>query len=241
MHAAIGDEADAEGMLQNDEGEGGEEGGEVGWAGGRAGEDEGPDDGSLVSSIGEADADDDASVLSLSLSLERAPPLDSAPPPALSPLACLAAALPSLALTDPKDDAEGEGQSSYGPNSPRALFLSRLIERDLPPSAVALLRMAATPRLSLAHMAVSNELVVMMAECLHDLPLLSDLRWGRCLRCLSFVVFVVFSLCVVFCMLLVACPFPTHSNTPIAHSSHPFNVPYILCTCPPPAVSRATP
>ena len=107
-------------------------------------------------------------------------------------------------LHDPEDQVDGEGplvmeplhlsqltsqgtpgapdspprsaDSCYAPNSPRAVFLARLIERDLPPSAVAMLRSAVTPRLNLSHMDLSNEVAVIMSECLQQLPLLSSLN-----------------------------------------------------------------
>lgn len=65
--------------------------------------------------------------------------------------------------------------SSYGPQSPRAMFLVGCLKLRLPPRTVSLLRKRMTATLNLTHLGLGDKVVQLLAQSLGDMPLVSSL------------------------------------------------------------------
>lgn len=72
------------------------------------------------------------------------------------------------------DDISGE--LSYNLGSPRAIFLSGCLKHSLPPRAQVILRKRTSSTINLSHMGIGNQMAMVLAESLHDLPYLQVLN-----------------------------------------------------------------
>jgi len=61
-------------------------------------------------------------------------------------------------------------QTSYTCNSPRAIFLTGCLKKNLPPLTSALLRRKITPKIDLSHMSIGNDLALVLSKCIYEIP-----------------------------------------------------------------------
>ena len=81
-----------------------------------------------------------------------------------------------------KEDAVDENEEGYTsgifqrPLTARHLFAGTCIESQLPPSAVVILRRAFSPYIDLKHMSIGNEMAVVFAQCLIQIPMVTGIN-----------------------------------------------------------------
>lgn len=68
------------------------------------------------------------------------------------------------------------GVLTFNLNSPRAVFLSGCLKYSLPPRAQVLLRKTQSSTINLAHMGIGNQMAIILADCIHQLPYLQVLN-----------------------------------------------------------------
>lgn len=68
------------------------------------------------------------------------------------------------------------GELTYNLGSPRAVFLSGCLKYSLPPRAQVLLRKQPSSTINLAHMGIGNQMAIILADSLQDLPYLQVLN-----------------------------------------------------------------
>jgi Ran GTPase-activating protein (RanGAP) involved in mRNA processing and transport len=68
------------------------------------------------------------------------------------------------------------GEFNYNIKSPRAIFLSGCLKHSLHPRAQVLLRKRLSSTINLAHMGIGNQMAMVLAESLHNLPYLQVLN-----------------------------------------------------------------
>ena len=87
-----------------------------------------------------------------------------------------AASLSSILSAATLDSLNADSIKTYSVNSPRAKYLSGCLQKGIPPRCNMLLRGKETTSLWLDHMGMGDQLGLLLASGLHDIPLITSIN-----------------------------------------------------------------